>query len=132
MTEMAKATVNEIAERFRISRNTVYIKIRNGLLVKDDSGLIDIDSAISVFNNVKRIKNKSNVTSNLTSKITATGIEQGLQQQLLLYEAKINELEKQVQSLLQDKHWLQQQCEQQKLIEHKATGNKGLLKRLFG
>lgn len=130
---MGRITVTQAAKDFNVSRNTLYKKIKQGILTKDANGRLDVNDLLRVIGSQSESTNK-NVTLNKDDTQKVTGdiqlqqeIEQ-LKQLLAMKEIFINQLQQQITDLRQDKEQLYNQINQ-KRIEHKKSG---LLNRLFG
>ncbi len=131
---MSRITVTQAAKDFNVSRNTLYKKIRQGLLTKDSDGQLDVNDLLRVIGSQSERTNK-NVTLNKGDTTIVTDdiqlkqeIEQ-LKQLLAMKEIFINQLQQQITDLRQDKEQLYNQINQ-KRIEHNKKG--GLLNRIFG
>ena len=131
---MAKITITQASKDFVISRNTLYKKIRQGLLTQDSDGLLDASDLIRVIGS----QGKLNVSSDTINTENVNSVTRGLQheieqlkQLLAMKEVLINQLQQQVSDLRQDKEQLYNQINQ-KRIEHKPENRKGLLGRIFG
>lgn len=131
---MSRITVTQAAKDFNVSRNTLYKKIRQGLLTKDSDGQLDVNDLLRVIGSQSERTNK-NITLNKGDTTIVTDdiqlkqeIEQ-LKQLLAMKEIFINQLQQQITDLRQDKEQLYNQINQ-KRIEHNKKG--GLLNRIFG
>jgi chromosome segregation ATPase len=131
---MAKVNITQASKDFRVSRNTLYKKIRQGLLTQDSEGLLDVNDLIRVIGSQakKSIGDDTVNTENVNSvnRELQHEIEQ-LKQLLAMKEILINQLQQQVSDLRLDKEQLYNQINQ-KRIEHKPKNRKGLLGRFFG
>lgn len=131
---MAKITITQASKDFGISRNTLYKKVRQGLLTQDSEGLLDVNDLIRVIGSQPRtcITDDTMNTKNVNSvnRELQHEIEQ-LKQLLTMKEILINQLQQQVSDLRVDKEQLYNQINQ-KRIEHKPENRKGLLSKLFG
>lgn len=131
---MAKITITQASKDFGVSRNTLYKKVRQGLLTQDSEGLVDVNDLIRVIGSQPRTSisvdtmNTTNVNS--VNRELQHEIEQ-LKQLLTMKEILINQLQQQVLDLRVDKEQLYNQINQ-KRIEHKPENRKGLLSKLFG
>jgi chromosome segregation ATPase len=131
---MAKINITQASKEFGISRNTLYKKIRQGLLTQDSDGLLDASDLIRVIGSQPKnsiggdTMNTENVNS--VNRELQHEIEQ-LKQLLAMKEILINQLQQQVSDLRKDKEQLYNQINQ-KRIEHKPENRKGLLGRFFG
>ena len=131
---MAKVNITQASKDFRVSRNTLYKKVRQGLLTQDSEGLLDVNDLIRVIGSQakKSIGDDTVNTENVNSvnRELQHEIEQ-LKQLLAMKEILINQLQQQVSDLRLDKEQLYNQISQ-KRIEHKPENKKGLLGRIFG
>jgi chromosome segregation ATPase len=144
---MSNISINQASKLFKISRNTIYARIKQGEITKDAEGLVSVQDMIRLFGNKANKKateqaiieqlNTMNKTgqqieqsNSNTEQILTLQIEQ-LKQQLAMKEILINQLQQQVSDLRQDKEQLYNQINQ-KRIEHKPENRKGLLGRFFG
>ena len=128
---MAKVSITQASKDFGVSRNTLYKKVRQGLLTQDSEGLLDVNDLIRVIGS----QGKANVSSDTVNTENVNRelqyeIEQ-LKQLLAMKEMFINQLQQQISDLRQDKEQLYNQINQ-KRIEHKPENRKGLLGRFFG
>lgn len=130
---MSRITVTQAAKDFNVSRNTLYKKIRQGLLTKDANGRLDVNDLIRVIGSQSESTNK-NVTLNkgdtqmIIDDVQLQQEVEQLKQLLAMKEIFINQLQQQIADLRQDKEQLYNQINQ-KRIEHKKGG---LLNRIFG
>ena len=131
---MAKLNITQASKNFGISRNTLYKKVRQGLLTQDSDGCLDTNDLIRVIGSQGKVNASSDTinTENVNSvnRELQHEIEQ-LKQLLAMKEILINQLQQQISDLRQDKEQLYNQINQ-KRIEHKPENRKGLLGRLFG
>jgi transposase-like protein len=131
---MAKVNITQASKDFGVSRNTLYKKVRQGLLTQDAEGLLDVNDLIRVIGSQAKITVSSDTmnTKNVNSvnRELQHEIEQ-LKQLLAMKEILINQLQQQVLDLRLDKEQLYNQINQ-KRIEHKPENRKGLLGRFFG
>jgi chromosome segregation ATPase len=131
---MAKISITQASKDFGVSRNTLYKKIRQGLLTQDSEGLLDVNDLMRVIGSQakKSISDDTMNTENVNSvnRELHHEIEQ-LKQLLAMKEILINQLQQQVSDLRLDKEQLYNQINQ-KRIEHKSENKKGLLGRIFG
>ena len=131
---MAKITITQASKDFGVSRNTLYKKVRQGLLTQDSEGLLDVNDLIRVIGSQAKITVSSDTVNtenvNSVNRELQHEIEQ-LKQLLAMKEILINQLQQQVSDLRLDKEQLYNQINQ-KRIEHKPENRKGLLGRIFG
>ena len=131
---MAKVNITQASKDFGISRNTLYKKVRQGLLTQDSEGLLDVNDLIRVIGSQAKTTVSSDIVNtenvNSVNRELQHEIEQ-LKQLLAMKEILINQLQQQVSDLRLDKEQLYNQINQ-KRIEHKPDNRKGLLGRFFG
>ncbi|MEG2053224.1 MAG: plasmid replication DNA-binding protein [Bacilli bacterium] len=133
---MSNISINQASKLFKISRNTIYARIKKGEITKTSDGNVSVQDMMRLFGNKadKKVIEKS-VTEQLnsTNNIEQPKInnEQLLQQQIEQLKIQVEQLEKLLEYVKANEAWLKQQLDQ-KLIEHKSYEKKGLLGRLFG
>ena len=144
---MSNVTINQASKLFKVSRNTIYARIKKGDITKDIEGLVSVQDMIRLFGNKTDKKATEQAIIEQLNTVNSTGqkieqfnsnieqiltlqIEQ-LKQQLAMQEIFINQLKQQISDLRQDKEQLYNQLNQ-KRIEHKPENHKGFLGRLFG
>ena len=137
---MSNLSINQASKLFKVSRNTVYARIKKGEMTKNSDGTVSAQDMIRLFGNKtdkKAIEQAINEQLNSTAKIEQiieqpkNNNEQLLEQQIEQLKAQVEQLEKQLEYVKANEAWLKQQLDQ-KLIEHKNHEKKGLLGRLFG
>ena len=133
---MSNISINQASKLFKVSRNTIYARIKKGEITKNIDGNVSVQDMMRLFGNKadkKATEQAVNELLNSTNKIEQPKInnEQVLLQQIEQLKGQIDQLEKQLEYVKQNEAWLKQQLEQ-KLIEHKSYEKKGLLGRLFG
>lgn len=141
---MSNISINQASKLFKVSRNTIYARIKKGEITKNSEGLVSVQDIMRIFGN--KIDKKATdraVTELLNStKQTVQETEQSFEQpinnteQLLLQQieqlkGQVEQLEKQLEYVKANEAWLKQQLDQ-KLIAHKSQEKKGLLSKLFG
>ena len=141
---MSKLSINQASKLFKVSRNTIYARIKKGDITKDSEGLVSAQDMVRLFGNktdkkatekaVIELLNNTEQTvqfSELKSEQLKNSNEQLLEQQVEQLKAQIEQLEKQLDYVKANEAWLKQQLDQ-KLIEHKKHEKKGLLSKFFG
>ena len=133
---MSNISINQASKLFKVSRNTIYARIKKGEITKNSDGNVSVQDMMRLFGDKadkKSTEQAVNELLNSTNKIEQPKInnEQVLLQQIEQLKGQIDQLEKQLEYVKQNEAWLKQQLEQ-KLIEHKSYEKKGLLGRLFG
>ena len=137
---MSKLSINQASKLFKVSRNTVYARIKKGEITKDSDGLVSVQDMVRLFGNKvdkkateQAVNELLNSTNNIEQLIEHPkhNNEQLLEQKIEQLEVQIEQLEKQLEYVKANEAWLKQQLDQ-KLIEHKNHEKKGLLGRLFG
>ena len=137
---MSNISINQASKLFKVSRNTIYARIKKGDLTKNSYGLVSVQDMMRLFGNKADKKATENAVTELLN--STNNIEQVIEQpkanneQLLLQQieqlkGQIEQLEKQLEYVKANEAWLKQQLDQ-KLIEHKSYEKKGLLGRIFG
>lgn len=137
---MSNISINQASKLFKVSRNTIYARIKKGDLTKNSDGLVSVQDMMRLFGNKSDKKATENAVTELLN--STNNIEQVIEQpkanneQLLLQQieqlkGQIEQLEKQLEYVKANEAWLKQQLDQ-KLIEHKSYEKKGLLGRIFG
>lgn len=137
---MSNISINQASKLFKISRNTIYARIKKGDMTKNSEGLVSVQDMMRLFGNKADKKATENAVTELLN--STNNIDQSIEQpkvnneQLLLQkieqlEGQIQQLEKQLDYVKANEAWLKQQLDQ-KLIEHKSSEKKGLLGRIFG
>ena len=141
---MSNISINQASKLFKVSRNTIYARIKKGEITKNSDGLVSVQDMMRLFgnNSDKKATEQAviellNSTNNIEQPIqqqteqVASSNEQLLQQQIEQLKLQVDQLEKQLEYVKANEAWLKQQLDQ-KLIEHKSYEKKGLLGRLFG
>ena len=137
---MSNISINQASKLFKVSRNTIYARIKKGDMTKNSDGLVSVQDMMRLFGNKSEKKATENAVTDLLN--STNNIEQVIEQpkanneQLLLQQieqlkGQIEQLEKQLEYVKANEAWLKQQLDQ-KLIEHKSYEKKGLLGRIFG
>ena len=137
---MSNISINQASKLFKVSRNTIYARIKKGEITKNSDGAVSVQDMMRVFGNKTDKKATEQAVTELLSTVNNTeqlieqpksNNEQLLQQQIEQLKGQVEQLEKQLEYVKQNEAWLKQQLDQ-KLIEHKNHEKKGLLGRLFG
>jgi polyhydroxyalkanoate synthesis regulator phasin len=141
---MSNISINQASKLFKVSRNTIYARIKKGDLTKNADGLVSVQDMMRVFGNKadKKATEQAviellNSTNNIEQSIqqqpeqSKSSNEQLLQQQIEQLKLQVEQLEKQLEYVKANEAWLKQQLDQ-KLIEHKPQERKGLLSKIFG
>lgn len=137
---MSNISINQASKLFKISRNTIYARIKKGEITKNSDGTVSVQDMMRLFGNKadkkateQAVTELLNSTNNIEQSIEQpkSNNEQLLQQQIEQLKVQVEQLEKQLEYVKANEAWLKQQLDQ-KLIEHKNHEKKGLLGRLFG
>ena len=137
---MSNISINQASKLFKVSRNTIYARIKKGEITKSSEGNVSVQDMMRLFGNKadkkateQAVNELLNSTSNPVQKIehVKSNNEQLLLQQIEQLKGQVEQLEKQLEYVKANEAWLKQQLDQ-KLIEHKGYEKKGLLGRLFG
>ena len=137
---MSNISINQASKLFKVSRNTIYARIKKGELTKNSDGNVSVQDMMRLFGNkadkkateqaVTELLNSTNNIEQLVEQ-PKSNAEQRLQQKIEQLKQQVEQLEKQLDYVKANEAWLKQQLDQ-KLIEHKNHEKKGLLGRLFG
>lgn len=141
---MSKLSINQASKLFKISRNTIYARIKKGDITKDSEGFVSVQDMMRLFGNKTDKKATEQAVTELlntteqTVQENAQSVEQStnsneqiLALQIEQLKTQVEQLEKQLEYVKANEAWLKQQLDQ-KLIEHKSQEKKGLLSKLFG
>lgn len=137
---MSNISINQASKLFKVSRNTIYARIKKGEITKNSDGLVSVQDMMRLFGSKadkkateQAVTELLNNTNNIEQVIehTKSNSEQLLMQQIEQLKVQVEQLEKQLEYVKENEAWLKQQLDQ-KLIEHKSSEKKGLLGRIFG
>ena len=137
---MSNISINQASKLFKVSRNTIYARIKKGEITKNSDGNVSVQDMMRLFGNKADKKATEHAVTELLNSVNNTeqlieqpkrNNEQLLQQKIEQLEGQVEQLEKQLEYVKANEAWLKQQLDQ-KLIEHKNHEKKGLLGRLFG
>lgn len=141
---MSNLSINQASKLFKVSRNTIYARIKKGEITKNSDGNVSVQDMMRLFGNKADKKSTEQAVTELLN--SANNIEQPiqqqseqpknnneqlLQQQIEQLKLQIEHLEKQLEYVKTNEAWLKQQLDQ-KLIEHKTYEKKGFLERFLG
>ena len=137
---MSNISINQASKLFKVSRNTIYARIKKGEITKNSDGNVSVQDMMRLFGNKADKKATEQAVTELLNSVNNTeqeieqpksNNEQLLKQKIEQLEWQVEQLEKQLEYVKANEAWLKQQLDQ-KLIEHKNHEKKGLLGRLFG
>lgn len=137
---MSNISINQASKLFKVSRNTIYARIKKGEITKNNEGLVSVQDMIRIFGNKtdkkateQAVNELLNNTNDIEQQIEQpnSNKEQLFLQQIEQLKGQVEQLEKQLEYVKANEAWLKQQLDQ-KLIEHKSQEKKSLLGRLFG
>lgn len=137
---MSNISINKASKLFKVSRNTIYARIKKGEITKNIDGNVSVQDMMRLFGNKADKKATEQAVTELLNSVNnieqeieqpKSNNEQLLQQKIEQLEGQVEQLEKQLEYVKANEAWLKQQLDQ-KLIEHKNHEKKGLLGRLFG
>ena len=141
---MSNISINQASKLFKVSRNTIYARIKKGDITKNSEGLVSVQDMIRLFGNkadkkateqaiTELLNNTNNIEQPIQQKTEQdkNNNEQLLVQQIEQLKLQVEQLEKQLEYVKANEAWLKQQLDQ-KLIEHKPQERKGLLSKIFG
>lgn len=128
---MARISINKASTDFNVSRNTLYKHVKQGKLTRDAEGNLDTSDLIRLYGS--HVHSEQSFTSVDNEEFTT--IEQlkseitQLKQLLAVNEMMVNQLQRQVEDLKEDKQQLFSEMVQRR-IETEAS-NKGFLRKFF-
>jgi len=141
---MSNISINQASKLFKVSRNTIYARIKKGELTKNIDGNVSVQDMMRLFGNksdkkvieqavTELLNSTNNTVQQIEHKIEQpkSNNEQLLQQKIEQLKTQVEQLENQLEYVKANEAWLKQQLDQ-KLIEHKPHEKKSLLGRLFG
>jgi archaellum component FlaC len=141
---MSNISINQASKLFKVSRNTIYARIKKGELTKNSEGNVSVQDMMRLFGNksdkkvigqaiTELLSSSNNTVQQIDQSIEQpkSNIEQLLNQKIEQLKTQVEQLESQLEYVKANEAWLKQQLDQ-KLIEHKNNEKKGLLGRLFG
>ena len=141
---MSTISINQASKLFKVSRNTIYARIKKGEITKNADGLVSVQDMMRVFGNkadkkateqavIELLNSTNNIEQTIQQqpKQAKSSNEQLLIQQIEQLKLQVEHLEKQLEYVKANEAWLKQQLDQ-KLIEHKPQERKGLLSKIFG
>ena len=137
---MSNISINQASKLFKVSRNTIYARIKKGEITKNSDGNVSVQDMMRLFGNKTDKKATEQAVTELLNSVNnieqeieqpKSNNEQLLKQKIEQLEGQVEQLEKQLEYVKANEAWLKQQLDQ-KLIEHKNHEKKGLLGRLFG
>ena len=136
---MSNLSINQASKLFKVSRNTIYARIKKGDLTKNADGFVSVQDMIRLFGNKadkKATEQAVNELLNSTNNIVQpteqpkSNHEQLFIQQIEQLKLQVEQLEKQLEYVKTNEAWLKEQLNQ-RLIEHKNQEKKGILSKLF-
>ena len=136
---MSNISINQASKLFKVSRNTIYARIKKGEITKNSDGNVSVQDMMRLFGSKadkkateQAVTELLNNTNNIEQVIehTKSNSEQLLMQQIEQLKVQVEQLEKQLEYVKENEAWLKHQLDQ-KLIEHKSHEKKGLLGRIF-
>lgn len=136
---MSNLSINQASKLFKVSRNTIYARIKRGDLTKNADGAVSVQDMIRLFGNkadkkateqaVNELLNSANNIVQPTEQ-SKSNHEQLFIQQIEQLKLQVEQLEKQLEYVKANEAWLKEQLNQ-RLIEHKNQEKKGILSKLF-
>ena len=130
---MSNLSINQASKLFKVSRNTIYARIKRGDLTKNADGLVSVQDMIRLFGNKadkKATEQAVNELLNSANNIVQTteqpksNHEQLFIQQIEQLKLQVEQLEKQLEYVKANEAWLKEQLNQ-RLIEHKNQEKRG-------
>jgi polyhydroxyalkanoate synthesis regulator phasin len=112
---MSNISINQASKLFKVSRNTVYARIKKGEITKNSDGNVSVQDMMRLFGNkadkkateqaVTELLNNVNNTEQLIEQPKSNN-EQLLQQKVEQLEGQIEQLEKQLEYVKANVAWL--------------------------
>ena len=137
---MSNLSINQASKLFKVSRNTIYARIKKGDLTKNADGFVSVQDMIRLFGNkadkkateqaVNELLNSANNIVQPTEQ-PKSNHEQLFIQQIEQLKLQVEQLEKQLEYVKANEAWLKEQLNQ-RLIEHKNQEKRsGIFSKLF-
>lgn len=136
---MSNLSINQASKLFKVSRNTIYARLKKGDMTKNSEGLVSVQDMIRLFGNkadkkateqaVNELLNSANNIAQPTEQPKSNN-EQLFIQQIEQLKLQVEQLEKQLEYVKANEAWLKEQLNL-RLIEHKNQEKKGILSKLF-
>ena len=130
---MSNLSINQASKLFKVSRNTIYARIKRGDLTKNADGAVSVQDMIRLFGNkadkkateqaVNELLNSANNIAQPTEQPKSNN-EQLFIQQIEQLKLQVEQLEKQLEYVKANEVWLKEQLNQ-RLIEHKNQEKRG-------
>ena len=130
---MSNISINQASKLFKVSRNTIYARIKKGDLTKNADGAVSVQDMIRLFGNkadkkateqaVNELLNSTNNIAQPTEQPKSNN-EQLFIQQIEQLKFQVEQLEKQLEYVKTNEAWLKEQLNQ-RLIEHKNQEKRG-------
>ena len=130
---MSNLSINQASKLFKVSRNTIYARIKKGDLTKNSEGFVSVQDMIRLFGNkadkkateqaVNELLNSANNIAQPTEQPKSNN-EQLFIQQIEQLKLQVEQLEKQLEYVKTNEAWLKEQLNQ-RLIEHKNQEKRG-------
>ena len=137
---MSNLSINQASKLFKVSRNTIYARIKKGDLTKNSEGNVSVQDMIRLFGNkadkkateqaVNELLNSANNIAQPTEQPKSNN-EQLFIQQIEQLKLQVEQLEKQLEYVKANEVWLKEQLNQ-RLIGHKNQEKRGgIFSKLF-
>ena len=137
---MSNLSINQASKLFKVSRNTIYARIKKGDLTKNADGFVSVQDMIRLFGNkadkkateqaVNELLNSANNIAQPTEQPKSNN-EQLFIQQIEQLKLQVEQLEKQLEYVKANEVWLKEQLNQ-RLIGHKNQEKRGgIFSKLF-
>ena len=137
---MSNLSINQASKLFKVSRNTIYARIKKGDLTKNADGAVSVQDMIRLFGNkadkkateqaVNELLNSANNIAQPTEQ-PKSNHEQLFIQQIEQLKLQVEQLEKQLEYVKANEVWLKEQLNQ-RLIGHKNQEKRGgIFSKLF-
>lgn len=130
---MSNISINQASKLFKVSRNTIYARIKKGEMTKNSDGTVSAQDMIRLFGNkadkkateqaVIQLLNNTDNIAQPTEQLKSNN-EQLFIQQIEQLKLQVEQLEKQLEYVKANEAWLKEQLNQ-RLIEHKNQEKRG-------
>ena len=137
---MSNISINQASKLFKVSRNTIYARIKKGEITKNSDGNVSVQDMMRLFGNkadkkateqaVNELLNSANNIAQPTEQPKSNN-EQLFIQQIEQLKLQVEQLEKQLEYVKANEVWLKEQLNQ-RLIGHKNQEKRGgIFSKLF-
>ncbi|MOA42124.1 hypothetical protein D3C78_1641530 [compost metagenome] len=114
---MSNISINQASKLFKVSRNTIYARIKKGEITKNSDGNVSVQDMMRLFGNKADKKATEQAVTELLNSVNNTeqeieqsksNNEQLLQQKIEQLEGQVEQLETQLEYVKANEAWLNQ------------------------